>query len=271
MREQERHAKALRSSRSMINTRVPPRPMVNNAKTRQREQERQVQILHENRILLNKLSKIITREHQKSEPMLLKSGLHEPYRRQRLESIDTANQGLMKRIASAQPTIDVLANEYEWQQQSSTRSLRQFVPSPFLAPPSGRAVNKANVQGRACDSRLHGSRAHDMLGVRKHEEQAIELLLADLELPKEMSSRATCSSNRLPPLTEKSEPFQQVGAGAGGEGRAARKPDAAPEDVPQPMVEPEPESIEPTVTRLALAGAPAPSSGAAPELTIVSF
>lgn len=272
MRERERHAKALRSSQSMMNTRVPPRSMVNNAKTRQREQERHVQILHENHILLNKLSKIITREQQKSEPMLLKSGLHEPYRRQRLESIDIANQSLMKRITTAQPTIDVLASEYEWQQQSSTRSLRQFVPSPFLAAPAGSSVSAAKLPGRASDSWLHGSRVHaiDTSGVRKQEEKAIESLLADLELPKEVSSRAASSSNRLPPLTEHNELSKKVGGSAGAEGRVDRKPAAATEDVPEPTAEPEPEPVEPTVTRLALADAPVPSSDVAPELTIVS-
>ena len=61
----------------MIDNRDPRRPKTSNGKAQRLEEERNNQIMHENTILLNKLSRILTREPTPIPPPLLKHGLNE--------------------------------------------------------------------------------------------------------------------------------------------------------------------------------------------------
>ena len=65
----------------MVDNRDPRRPKQGNSKGARLEEERNNQIMHENTILLNKLSKILTREPEViREPMLVK-GLNENHKK----------------------------------------------------------------------------------------------------------------------------------------------------------------------------------------------
>ena len=61
-RKYEHHLDNLRKIKPSIDNRDPRRPKTGNANKARMEEERNAQIMHENTILLDKLSKILTRE-----------------------------------------------------------------------------------------------------------------------------------------------------------------------------------------------------------------
>ena len=118
----------------MIDMRDPRRPKQGNAKSARLEEERNNQIMHENTILLNKLSRILTRDPIIPDPPRLVHGLNDNHRKQERERIDRENQALLRRLQDVRPSIDGEKLEeqfsnHEWMVHNHSKS---FVANPFL-------------------------------------------------------------------------------------------------------------------------------------------
>merc|ERR1719424_1306958 len=96
---------------------------------------------HENTILLDKLSKILTREKtaqaggarlpKVAAPPTAGGGLHDIYRRKVREQIDRENQSLLRRLQYMKPSIDMVHFEQQWHANSQfTRS--QVIGNPMM-------------------------------------------------------------------------------------------------------------------------------------------
>ena len=92
---------------------------------------------HENTILLDKLSKILTREKgaqgggaklpKVAAPPTAGGGLHDAYRKKVREQIDRENQSLLRRLQYMKPSIDMVHFEQQWRENA------QFARSPHAA------------------------------------------------------------------------------------------------------------------------------------------
>lgn len=144
-RKADIHRQRLREIRPTIDTRDPRRPKGANSKGARLEEERNAQIMHENTILLDKLSKILTREKTAqaggatlpavAAPPTAGGGLHDIYRRKVREQIDRENQALLKRLQYMKPSIDMVRFEQQWQQHAHFATMnRSQVSNPMMAP-----------------------------------------------------------------------------------------------------------------------------------------
>ena len=127
----------------MIDNRDPRRPKTSNGKAQRLEEERNNQIMHENTILLNKLSRILTREPTPIPPPLLKHGLNENNKKADRDRIDRENQALLRRLQDVRPSVDAekIAAEYAIHEHLINSRSGQFVANPFLhADGSGSAM-----------------------------------------------------------------------------------------------------------------------------------
>merc|ERR1719440_2297945 len=104
-RKQEQHLQNLRNIKPMVDNRDPRRPKSGNSKGARLEEERNNQIMHENTILLNKLSRILTRDPEPIREPMLKRGLNEVHRREERSRIDRENQQLLRRLQEVRPSI----------------------------------------------------------------------------------------------------------------------------------------------------------------------
>ena len=83
---------------------------------------------HENTILLDKLSKILTREKgaqgggaklpKVAAPPTAGGGLHDAYRKKVREQIDRENQSLLRRLQYMKPSIDMVHFEQQWRENA---------------------------------------------------------------------------------------------------------------------------------------------------------
>lgn len=146
-RKADIHRERLRNIKCSIDSRDPRRPPRGNSKGARLEEEKNAQIMHENTILLDKLSKILTREKGAqaggavlpavARPPTSGGGLHDIYRRKQREQIDHDNQQLLKRLQYMKPSIDMLAFEQQWQQSAHFAIMgRSHVGNPMMAPAS---------------------------------------------------------------------------------------------------------------------------------------
>ena len=98
---------------------------------------------HENTILLDKLSKILTREKgaqgggaklpKVAAPPIAGGGLHDAYRKKVREQIDRENQSLLRRLQYMKPSIDMVHFEQQWRENAQfARS--QVIGNPMLEP-----------------------------------------------------------------------------------------------------------------------------------------
>ena len=123
-RTQQIHADKLRTMKAQIDMRDPRRPKASNSKGARLEEERNARIMHENTILLTKLSKILTREGSSQAGTLPAAGpvgprsLHDGYKRREREKIDRENQQLLRRLQFMKPCIDVMQFEQSWQEHA---------------------------------------------------------------------------------------------------------------------------------------------------------
>ena len=99
------HQQRLREMRPSIDAKDPRRPKKHDGRKARLEEERNQQIMHENTILLNKLSRILTREPTPIPPPLLKHGLNENNKKADRDRIDRENQALLRRLQEA--TLDL--------------------------------------------------------------------------------------------------------------------------------------------------------------------
>merc|ERR1719446_1929772 len=104
-RNQQNHRNNVRNIKPMIDNRDPRRPRTANSKGARLEAERNAEIMHENTILLNKLSRILTRDAEPPRASLLVRGLNDPQRRIEREKIDRDNLMLLRRLQYAKPSV----------------------------------------------------------------------------------------------------------------------------------------------------------------------
>lgn len=133
-RKYEHHLHNLRKIKPSIDNRDPRRPRSSNAAGARMEEERNNQIMHENTILLNKLSRILTREPPQIREPMLKRGLNENHKKGERERIDRENQALLRRLQDVRPSIDAEKNaeQYDLHLDLLARHQATWVPNPFL-------------------------------------------------------------------------------------------------------------------------------------------
>ena len=168
-RKQE-HLHNLRNIKPMIDNRDPRRPKQGNSKGARLEEERNNQIMHENTILLNKLSKILTREPEViREPMLVR-GLNENHKKGERERIDRENQALLRRLQDVRSSIDVEAarEQYALHEHLLQNHANSFVANPFLgvsfdgASSAGGSVRpRSSMSSRARSAGARSSRGDE--------------------------------------------------------------------------------------------------------------
>ena len=137
------HQQRLREMRPSIDAKDPRRPKKHDGRKARLEEERNQQIMHENTILLNKLSKILTRESNGQDGKLPTLGpggsaggasasLHDIHRRKVREQIDRENRQLLTRLQTMKPSIDIIAFEEQYQQHLLHQQAGKFVGNPML-------------------------------------------------------------------------------------------------------------------------------------------
>lgn len=132
-RTQQKHRQNVRDVKPMIDNRDPRRPRTANSKGARLEAERNAQIMHENTILLNKLSRILTREAEPPRAQLAVRGLNDPARRIEREKIDRDNLMLLRRLQYVKPSIDTEAQMLQSREHAHLLAMsRNFAANPFL-------------------------------------------------------------------------------------------------------------------------------------------
>lgn len=134
------HLSRLREIKPQVDMRDPRRPKTANSKGARLEAERNASIMHENTILLGKLSKILTRQggSQSGAPQPTYPGtlsLNANFRRLERERIDRQNQALLKRLQYMKPSIDVASFEEHWREHARQMERRAIANlNPNIAP-----------------------------------------------------------------------------------------------------------------------------------------
>ena len=210
-RKHEQHLANLRRIKPMIDNRDPRRPKSSNSKGARLEEERNNQIMHENTILLNKLSRILTRDPEPvREPMLVR-GLNENHNKNERERIDRENQALLRRLQDVRPSIDAEATREQYLQHEYliTQHAQQFVPNPFLnnggaRPASSSRGGSARRPGSASASGIDefGEPSHMPAEPELPPPASYESTLADVEA---MLRGADGGASTLPALDEAAE------------------------------------------------------------------
>ena len=118
-----------------IDNKDPRRPKMSNAKAQRLLEEKNNQIMHENTILLNKLSRILTREQEPAPAPMLVRGLNDNHKKGERARIDAENQALLRRLQDTKSSIDAegARRAYEVHERLLSNFAVQFTPNPFLA------------------------------------------------------------------------------------------------------------------------------------------
>jgi hypothetical protein len=167
-RKYEHHLHNLRNIKPSIDNRDPRRPRSSNATGARLEEERNNQIMHENTILLNKLSRILTREPPRIRDPMLVRGLNDNHKRGERERIDRENQALLRRLQEVRPSIDAEAarQQYDLHLDMLARHQATWVPNPFLTntvPNARRPQSSASATSGYAGSAIGGARAEVQL------------------------------------------------------------------------------------------------------------
>jgi len=149
-RKHEHHLSNLRHVKPMVDNRDPRRPKSSNSKGARLEEERNNQIMHENTILLNKLSRILTRNPEPVRDSILVRGLNDNQNRIERERIDRENQALLRRLQDVRPSHDaeVARQHYERHEYLIQKHAQQFVSNPFLGDRGGTGSSRGNSATR---------------------------------------------------------------------------------------------------------------------------
>ena len=166
------HAQKLATMKASIDMRDPRRPKTANSKGARLVEERNARINNENTILLNKLSKILTREGgSQARPLPAVNGsrtLHDGWRRREREKIDRENAQLLTRLQSMKPSINVVAFERDWYQQALFAERSRMLHGPGTLdtarePRRSRPTSSARPRTVPAGGRRIGSgRAHEI-------------------------------------------------------------------------------------------------------------
>jgi len=141
-RNRRHHEQNLQTIQPRIDTRDPRRPRGANSKATRLEDERAAAILHENTLLLRKLSNILQRDGSvdTAAPKVYPGqySMNDAQRRHRIERIDNENQALLKRLQYMKPTIDVDAFQQHWAQHAVFAARTRTLANPLLMAPRTR-------------------------------------------------------------------------------------------------------------------------------------
>eukprot|EP00962_Isochrysis_galbana_P043036 scaffold16258_cov141-Isochrysis_galbana.AAC.4 len=107
-----------------------------NSKGARIQEEKTARIMHENAILLSKLSRILTRENDvlPLNDVKAKEGLHDVYRRKQREKIDFENQILLRHLRDMKSSFDINKFEAEARERAAILKLMQAPVNPALVP-----------------------------------------------------------------------------------------------------------------------------------------
>jgi len=188
-RNHARHRARLSSVRSRIDN-SPPRPYAHlhvNLKKLQTEEERMSQIERDNRILLNKMSRIMRQRHtldnsnSRYSARAGKPSLNRLKRKKELARITRENQRILARIQSVQPTYNHVAWEADRDRQKAL--LSNICEYPHLPPaPRERPLRRTPLLSRRLPPRRTRRRPL-LLGQRRPKVRvALTLLLPILIL-----------------------------------------------------------------------------------------
>jgi len=220
-RTQQIHTAKLRGMKPQIDMRDPRRPKTANSKGARMEEERNQQIMHENTILLTKLSKILTREGSSqagSQPEIATGprSLHEGYKRREREKIDRENHQLLRRLQYMKPCIDVVSFEQDWQLHAERAERARAVNGGGGANPLLQSrVVPASAGSRRPGARPGGARPQTTDGYVRpaHMQTYLEPLsfgatgaLAESALPAADETSAPTSAPATEPVTAEAEP-----------------------------------------------------------------
>lgn len=135
--------------------RDPRRPRTANSKGTRLEEERNAEILHENTLLLEKLSQILTRDASANAAQIQSNrgqySLREVQRRHNITRIDRENAALLKRLQFMKPTISGDALQQHWSQHAYFSTRSKMVANPLLAgvPRRTRPRSTGDIRMRA--------------------------------------------------------------------------------------------------------------------------
>lgn len=142
VRRHEKHLRALESTRGMVDASTPKEQphLRSKPKTRKLQEDRAAEIQLENRILLQKMLNIDTKASQFSGESAASNrvqprSLNGEAQRREQDRIIEANQGLLKRLQNAKPSIDPRA----WEDEEVDRQALKFRVSQNAS--RGRVAN----------------------------------------------------------------------------------------------------------------------------------
>jgi len=165
-RNQQKHRQNVYNIKPMIDNRDPRRPRTANSKGARLEAERNAQIMHENTILLNKLSRILTRDAEPPRASLLVRGLNDPQRKIDRDKIDRDNLMLLRRLQNVKASIDVEQQLQQHREHAHMLAMsRNFAANPFLlngdhlAAGSGIAAARRRPQSASARSASQAEQA----------------------------------------------------------------------------------------------------------------
>ena len=153
-RNHARHRARLSSVRSRIDN-SPPRPYAHlhvNLKKLQTEEERMSQIERDNRILLNKMSRIMRQRHtldnsnSRYSARAGKPSLNRLKRKKELARITRENQRILARIQSVQPTYNHVAWEADRDRQKALLSNICEYPYQPARQPEPQVLSRAELE-----------------------------------------------------------------------------------------------------------------------------
>lgn len=206
-REQQMHRHNILAVKPMIDNRDPRRPRSMNSNGARIQAERNAQIMQENTILLNKLSRVLTRENQLPRATLNTRRLHDPSRKAEREKIDHDNLLLLRRLQYVKPTVHSESQLQQHREHARLLALnRNFAANPFLfnsGPllPAGSGI--AAARRRPC-SASSGERVNGM------ETSLDSSKNPNYDTSEHQPEPATDSSEALKPASEESSAAMPV-------------------------------------------------------------
>ena len=206
-RNQQKHRQNVSTIKPMIDNRDPRRPRTANSKGARLEAERNAQIMHENTILLNKLSRILTRDAEPPRANLLIRGLHDPSRKLEREKIDHDNLMLLRRLQYVKPSITVEQLDQHREHALLLERSRNFAANPFLLNSGHLAVGSGTAAARR---RPHSASANIPQGPNPETTEAEHEGLAEVDALADGLAVARYGTDPFPVVHEEEEAEGEV-------------------------------------------------------------
>jgi len=157
-RNQEVHMEKLRSMRPTVDANSPPvfAHTVKKAKREQLLEERYTEIERENRLLLEKMSSIMSGRPVRTRSVKKRS-LNQESRKRELVKISQENQALMRRLQDRQPSYNI--QKWEGERKQTERLLQNICEFPYKLGVKTFTVEEGRRRFGSVDSRAEGRTA----------------------------------------------------------------------------------------------------------------